>query len=403
MKVLDHLLKAVRDAAVFNLEVQVAPACILWSDRDRQWEAIIPLLQTEMPELWILGDFAPDKWTGPAIWLRCMIAEKNDSSAIKSSVPILYLPGVSRQDLRAVENCPDLLKPLAELQYRGVIWSQVNAKDWTILSFLVSNQGGLGLNVTQDSDTKTAMQLSLPRLLQVDADYLKGKPLNKDYFNTLLTGGDPVKDVLQWLDNETAFKATRQENEWLGFVEICKSQLAFNPEKEGVLAGAAKLANHSGPWQGVWERFCEAPRKYPNIPILIRKCQMPVPGIFDNESTFGGWPQWNEGEENTLRANLLALENSLPHSVRAELKKLEGFHEQRRQLVWAELGEAPLAMALEKLLLLAELTKNSMAVGTFDELLVAYQTVGWKVDDAVLHPHPRNRHPHRPLSIQALI
>ena len=42
MRLLDHLLKAVRDAAVFNPEVQVAPACILWPDRDRQWEAVIP-------------------------------------------------------------------------------------------------------------------------------------------------------------------------------------------------------------------------------------------------------------------------------------------------------------------------------------------------------------------------
>jgi len=33
-------------------------------------------------------------------------------------IPIFYLPGVSRQDLRAVESCPEYLKPLAELQYR---------------------------------------------------------------------------------------------------------------------------------------------------------------------------------------------------------------------------------------------------------------------------------------------
>lgn len=384
MKVIEHLQKSLRDAVVFNPEIQVAPACILWPDRDRQWEAIIPVLQAELPELWVLGDYTPDKQTGPAIWLRCIIAEKSEDTETKPLIPILYLPSVSRQDLRAVENCPDLLKPLAELQYRGAIWSQVNAKDWTILAFLVSDQGGLGLNVAQDSDTKTAMQLSLSRLFQIDVDHLKGKPLNKDYFNTLLTGGDPVKDVLHWLDNETAFKATRQETEWLGFVEICKSQLAFNPDKESVLAAATKLANHSGAWQSVWERFCEAPKKYPNIPTLIRKCQMPSPGIFDNEATFGGWPQWNAAEENILRTNFLALENSLPHLARAELKKLEGFHGQRRQLIWAELDEAPLAMALKYLLLLAELTENSMGVGSFDELLVTYQTVGWKVDDAVL-------------------
>ena len=45
MRLLDHLLKAVRGVTVFNPEVQVAPACILWPDRDRQWEAIIPILQ----------------------------------------------------------------------------------------------------------------------------------------------------------------------------------------------------------------------------------------------------------------------------------------------------------------------------------------------------------------------
>ena len=62
-------------------------------------------------------------------------------------VPVLYLPGVGRQDLRAVESCPESLKPLAELQYLGVIWSQVNGKDWTILTFLKSDQDGLGVEL----------------------------------------------------------------------------------------------------------------------------------------------------------------------------------------------------------------------------------------------------------------
>jgi hypothetical protein len=35
----DHLVKALRQAALFNPEIEVAPACILWPDRDRQWEA----------------------------------------------------------------------------------------------------------------------------------------------------------------------------------------------------------------------------------------------------------------------------------------------------------------------------------------------------------------------------
>ena len=32
MRIIEHLLRALRDAAVFNLEVQVTPACILWSE-----------------------------------------------------------------------------------------------------------------------------------------------------------------------------------------------------------------------------------------------------------------------------------------------------------------------------------------------------------------------------------
>ena len=76
MRVMEYLIKVVRDAAVFNPEIQVAPTCILWPDRDRQWEAIIPLLQAELSELLILGEYAPDKGVGPAIWLRCMIAAR---------------------------------------------------------------------------------------------------------------------------------------------------------------------------------------------------------------------------------------------------------------------------------------------------------------------------------------
>jgi hypothetical protein len=214
MRVLDSLSVCLRKAAVYNREVQVAPACILWPDRDRQWEAAIPRLQVELPELCVLGDYAPDKRTGPAIWLRCVVAgQVDDVSLPAGQTPILYLPGVSRQNLRAVEECPDALKPLAELQYRGVIWSQINAKDWTIGAYLQSEQGGLGLDVARDNETRHAMQLALYRLLDADIELLRGKRLDSDYFNTLLTGGDPVRDLLQWLDQGDAVREARGENE----------------------------------------------------------------------------------------------------------------------------------------------------------------------------------------------
>ena len=70
--VIKHIVKAIRGSAIFNPDVQVAPACILWPDKDRQWEDIIPRLQDELGELFILGDYHPEKRTGPAIWLRCV-------------------------------------------------------------------------------------------------------------------------------------------------------------------------------------------------------------------------------------------------------------------------------------------------------------------------------------------
>ena len=379
MKVIDLLIQSLRRTAVCNLDVQAAPACILWPDHDRQWEPAVSRLQSEMPELLILGDYDSEKRTGPAIWLRCAIAGKvDDIDVTEAGKPIIYLPGISRQDLRAVENCPDLLKPLAELQYRGVIWSQVNAKDWTILAFLMSDKGGIGLDVAQDNDSKNAMQLALHLVMDEDVDSLKGKHLDKDYFNTLLTGGDPVRDILQWLDGGDSFRESKEEKAWKGFIENCKSKFKFNPENDGALVGAEKLARHEGAWQPVWSRYCEAPKRYPNIPALIRKTPLPMELYKD------GWPQWNDSEENSVRDELSRAKELPPQQAREELIKLEVKHCSRRQLPWAELGEAPLACSLEHLAVLAEKTKQSIAVGAIEDMVAGYTSAGWLADDAVL-------------------
>lgn len=405
-RVLERLLKAIRSAGVYNPEVQVAPACILWPDRDRQWEAIIPRMETELPELFVLGDYDLGKRIGPAIWLRCVLAgeitlqvEDPPGSGVKESqaryrtaegVPIFYLPGVSRQDLRTAESCPDVLKPLTELQYRGVIWSQINGKDWTILSFLKSDQGGLGLDVAMDNDAKNAMQLALRHILDEDLSLLEGKRLDKNYFNTLLTGGDPVRDLLQWLDDGDAFRAGRGENEWVAFVEVCKSQLGFNPQNDGPLFAAERLAIREGPWKAVWERFCEAPTRYPNIPLQVRKCTMPSGKehqleLFTNAQTHGGWPQWNESQERDLRRALCNLVNIPAHKARERIFELDKLHRERRKLVWVELGESPLALALRHLTILSEITSNPLMAGSAMDIATGYASNGWKADAAVLH------------------
>ena len=74
MRMIEYLVRALRSAAVFNPDVQVAPSCVRWPDGDRQWEPVLPRLQAELPELFILGDYDAEKRTGPAIWLRCVLA-----------------------------------------------------------------------------------------------------------------------------------------------------------------------------------------------------------------------------------------------------------------------------------------------------------------------------------------
>ena len=238
--------------------------------------------------------------------------------------------------------------------------------------------------MAQDNDAKNAMQLALYLLLDEEVSLLKGKRLDKDYFNTLLTGGDPVRDLLQWLDQGSDFRDSRGENEWPAFIEVCKSQFAFDPSKEGALIGAARLATHEGPWKAVWERFCEAPRRYPNIPARIRQSTMPQLSLFANETTHGGWPQWNDAKEKALHKDLQGLSAVPAHEGRATLLNLEKQHGKRRTLVWAELGEAPLTMALEHLAILAEITKNGLAAGTVDDLAAGYRSNGWRADEAVI-------------------
>ena len=385
MRLITHLTQALRRATIHNPDIQAPPACILWPDRDRQWQAVIPRLQAELPELLALGDYAPEDRTGPAIWLRCVIARRVDDLALPAGhTPILYLPGVSRQDLRAVEECPDTLKPLAELQYRGVIWSQLNAKDWTVLAFLKSEQGGLALDVAQDSDTRHALQLALHRLLDEELELLRGKRLAHEHFNTLLTGGDPARGLLQWLDLGDAHQQSLGDNEWQAFAQVCRAQLAFEPERDGLLAGASRLAAHEGPWRAVWERYGEAPHRYPRIPGRIRQCQPPLFDLLASAETSGGWPQWNDEQEQRLRHDLLALARLPPHEARQRLQELEPHHAPRRELPWTTLGEAPLALALQPLARVAAVTAQTLNAGTVADLQSAYLGHGWQADEALL-------------------
>lgn len=111
----DHVLGSLQKAADYNRDDTVPPAAVLWPDEKREWEKLVPRLRSVLPQFLIFGPYDAVHRSGPAIWLRCVLAGKIEGVKLPTgTVPIIYLPGVSRTTLRATEDCPHELKPLAE-------------------------------------------------------------------------------------------------------------------------------------------------------------------------------------------------------------------------------------------------------------------------------------------------
>ncbi len=379
---LDAFLSALRRAADYNRADQAPPAAVLWTDRDRQWESLLPRLRPELP-LFTLGPYDPATRTGPAIYLRCMVARALPKADWpEDQTPILYLPGVSRQELRAVEDCPHLLQPLAELQYRGVLWTQKNGRDWTIEAFLRTTDGGLQIEVATDNATREAMQRALVRLADEPVAALRIEtPLTADKLNTLLNP-EPVRNLLLWMNDPIGQKTARSQAEWDAFRAICKDPFNFDPETDGEITAAELLGKQERIWKSVWNRFTESPRRYPAIPELLRRARPErKDDLFYHPSS---WPQDNEAAEKALRERLIVLQDALPADARRAIRELEAAHGLRREWVWTELGQSPLACALLALVALAEATERPLGGGTPQEIADAYVKDGWKADAAFL-------------------
>ena len=377
--VIEALVGSLEAAAKFNPNDVVHPYAILWTDHDAQWQPIIPQLRRLLPQLLTLGGYQPNQRIGPAIWLRSVVDRGLPEIDLPVGVtPIVYLPGVSRQELRAVQECPDSLKPLVELQYRGACWTQKNGKDWTVEAFLVSEEGGLGLDVARDATTRRAMLGALAELATTSVERLKGKHLEAEDFDKLFSD-DPAKDLLLWLSEPEAVKSGWNSGRWSAFKSRCKANFKFDPDKDGELVGAELLGRREIPWAAVWERFTESPALYPSVPELLNKA-MPSELFVEPSS----WPENNEKEEATLRQSLLALEKSTPAKARERILELEELHGLRREWVWAKLGQAPLANALGHLAELADRAANKLGGASTAEMAKLYVDAAWEVDTCAL-------------------
>lgn len=386
MKVRQALIVFLRKAAAFNAGAQVTPACILWPDKDKQWLNCIASLRQDLPELLSLGEYIPGTGAGPAIWLKCAMANALEEHKLPAdAIPVLYLSGVSRSDLRAIETCPRDLQPLAELQYRGVFWSQGNGRDWTVNAFLTSKKGGLGLEVAQDHATHEALVLVLQAgvLLDMDLESVQGRVVNAEWLHSLLAP-NPTRDLLMWMNDPTATRQQWGDVLWDLFVKRCKADFGFDPVADGVLIAGEKLALGEGKWAAVAVLYRDSFASFPNIFGLLSKIQPPQQGLFPDQAVQSGYPQANEQAEAALRYALSACAGMDAAQARAAVIAAEKEHGLRRDWLWSRMGCSPLAGAVAHLFEVAQRSATAPIGQTPTELADSYQQGGWQVDHAAM-------------------
>jgi len=359
---------------------QVAPCGVLWPDPERLWESVMPELQAAVPELFLLGNYAPEKRIGPAVWLRCIEAGVVSGTPPRGITPIFYLPGVSREKLRAAEDCPQELAALVELQYRGMMWTHVNGKEWTPYAFLVSKHGGLGLDVSKDQATLDALAGALPTLMGEPTVNLQHRRLDSEFFNAMVAP-DTTGLLLRWLSDPEFFQQRRSQAEWKAFCQQCKTDFRFDPIKDGPLKAAQLLADHSNAWGKVWQRFAEAPANYSGVVEWLKPAAPKEMGMFDSAEV---WPHVNESEERKLQEVLESLADRPQDEVLRRVAELESQHAVRRTYPWQILELSPMATALEPLARLAILCQTTPGAPTPEAYAAFYANNGWQADAAAL-------------------
>jgi hypothetical protein len=397
-EVIEALVEEIRKAGAYNANAQVAPVCILWTDKEEQWRTALPQLLEALPELLVFGPYDGEQRTGPALWLRCAIAGVlTDFFIPDDRVPVIYMPGISRSDLRSIELTAEEVKPLAELQFRGAMLSQLNGKDLTINAFLTSGSGGLGLDVAQDNSTKKAMQAALTTLLATPVAQLEDRVLEASDFNQLLSG-DYIRDLLLWMNAPKVEKERLDANEWRALAHLIKQELGLDIESDGELVAAERLCAAEGKWAQVWSRFCESPGQYPGLPELLER--VPVPDLLANPASY---PSLNARDESSLEKELTKLADDTANGTREKLLELEAIHGARRRTLWAKLDKAPWASVLSPLARVAELSTSSFGGLSPEELGQAYQQEGWKVDAAVVDAIKACRSNHQTKIVEAIL
>lgn len=338
---LEALIAALRDAASYNAAAEAPPEAVVWCDANGEFVPLLPALRDRVPELLTYGEFNEATRTGPAVWLRAVIAGAVPAVDIpEGATPILYLPGVARETLKSADECPPLLQPLVWFTVAGTVFGHVNGKDWTLRGFLSSERGPLKLSIADDAATRTALSHAALRFCSRPVEDLRGQRWNADQLNALLAP-DLAADMLDWIDG--AFTESGDPARFAAFANIAERQLKLDPRKLSPQDAVRRLAKREGRWAEVWARFAAST----GFDKVVTYLSLEEPGtLFDHSENRDAYPRRNAQDEKKLREALLSLADLSPEAARERIAGLDEEHAWRRETVWARRGEAPLAQAL---------------------------------------------------------
>ena len=398
MTLLEKLVESLRSAAIYNRHDLAPPSVVLWTDGAEVWAKAVPLVRDAMPELLILDADCDGERQGPSTWLRYQLARRD-----WHKTPVLYLPGVARQAFRGAAGFPDAARHLFALQYQGQFWTQANGKDWTPSAFLSSDVGGLGLDVARDRATLDALAAQLTHVLRTPLTGLSGRRLEAADFHAL-AAADPVGLMLEWMaqpvvaldsgssgskplsphpnplpggEGTSAAHDSWPAERWVAFTALCRQTFGLDPDKDGALLSAEKLVAGGGIWDQVWKRYCDAPKAYAGLRKVLDWVQ--PNDLFDHNERI---PATNRHEEDSLRKALAELAQLPKHQALKKLASLCCQHAPRAKSIWADLGDAPLALASVHLHVLADGIVAGNLGNDWHELAEAYTQQGWAIDAA---------------------
>ena len=370
MTIAEEFIKTLRNAAHYNRNDLAAPRVVLWPDGESLWAKVIPGLRENLPELLVLDPAEVTAAGGPSTYLRYLITKA------EGKVPIVYLPGVSRQAFRSAAGFPETARHLYALQFQGQFWAQVNGKDWTPLAFLSSADGGLDLDVARDAATLEALASQLTHLMATPVEQLEGQRINAELLHGLVAD-DPVRMMLQWMASDGRVQeAWSKSSQWQGFTALAKKQFKLDPAKDGVITAAELLVKGAKGWDPVWMRYRESPQAYAGLRQILDRVSPDGLSGSDNERL----PAENLQQEERLREGLMALDALSFKDARRGLADLAKQHVPRSNWVWSRLGESPLAQAMVHLANMLLAMEKGLDTSSWEGLAKDYLEKGWAVD-----------------------